>query len=146
MMKKNQKEGIIGWFVRNPVAANLLMCSIIGVGLYSGLNIRKQTTPDFDLNYVSVRVPYLGAAPEEVEEGVVIKIEEAIQEQKLINEGLLSWGKSKVKTLYNKIKSLLSKMITKITESLKSLASRGMDAVLFFLGVELASVKVTGFR
>ena len=82
MMKKNQKEGIIGWFVRNPVAANLLMCSIIGVGLYSGLNIRKQTTPDFDLNYVSVRVPYLGAAPEEVEEGVVIKIEEAIQDTK----------------------------------------------------------------
>lgn len=81
-MKKNQKEGIIGWFVRNPVAANLLMCSIIGVGLYSGLNIRKQTTPDFDLNYVSVRVPYLGAAPEEVEEGVVIKIEEAIQDTK----------------------------------------------------------------
>jgi hypothetical protein len=75
-----------------------------------------------------------------------VLIEEAIQEQKLINEGLLSWGKSKVKTLYNKIKSLLSKMITKITESLKSLASRGMDAVLFFLGVELASVKVTGFR
>jgi multidrug efflux pump subunit AcrB len=82
MMKKNQKEGIIGWFVRNPVAANLLMCSIIGLGLYSGLNLRKQTTPDFDINYVSVRVPYLGAAPEEVEEGVVIKIEEAIQDTK----------------------------------------------------------------
>lgn len=81
-MKKNQKEGIIGWFVRNPVAANLLMCSIIGLGLYSGLNLRKQTTPDFDINYVSVRVPYLGAAPEEVEEGVVIKIEEAIQDTK----------------------------------------------------------------
>ena len=82
MIRKNKKEGIIGWFVRNPVAANLLMVSIIGLGLYSGLNLRKQTTPDFDLNYVSVRVPYLGAAPEEVEEGVVIKIEEAIQDTK----------------------------------------------------------------
>mgnify|MGYP006081323603 FL=1 len=82
MIKENKKEGIIGWFVRNPVAANLLMFSIIGLGLYSGVNLRKQTTPDFDVNYVSVRVPYLGAAPEEVEEGVVIKIEEAIQDTK----------------------------------------------------------------
>ena len=81
-MRKNNNEGIIGWFVRNPVAANLLMFAIIGLGLYSGINLRKQTTPDFDINYVSVRVPYLGAAPEEVEEGVVIKIEEAIQDTK----------------------------------------------------------------
>ena len=81
-MEKNNNEGIIGWFVRNPVAANLLMFAIIGLGLYSGINLRKQTTPDFDINYVSVRVPYLGAAPEEVEEGVVIKIEEAIQDTK----------------------------------------------------------------
>ena len=62
-MEKSNNEGIIGWFVRNPVAANLLMFAIIGLGLYSGINLRKQTTPDFDINYVSVRVPYLGAAP-----------------------------------------------------------------------------------
>ena len=63
-----------------------MMFAIIGLGLYSGLNLRQQTTPDFDLNYVSVRVPYLGAAPEEVEEGVVIKIEEAIQDTKGIKK------------------------------------------------------------
>ena len=50
-----RREGIIGWFVRNHVAANLMMFAIIGLGLYSGLNLRQQTTPDFDLNYVSVR-------------------------------------------------------------------------------------------
>ena len=54
-MEKSNNEGIIGWFVRNPVAANLLMFAIIGLGLYSGINLRKQTTPDFDINYVSVR-------------------------------------------------------------------------------------------
>ena len=46
----------------------------------SSFTIRKQTTPDFEVNQVVVRVPYLGAAPQEVEEGVVIKIEEAIQD------------------------------------------------------------------
>ena len=44
-----RREGIIGWFVRNHVAANLLMFAIIGLGLYSGLNLRQQTTPDFDI-------------------------------------------------------------------------------------------------
>ena len=82
MTNKLGTGGIIGWFARNHVAANILMFGIIGLGLYSGLNIRQQTVPDFDINYVNVRVPYLGAAPEEVEEGVVIKIEEAIQDTK----------------------------------------------------------------
>ncbi len=82
MTTKLGTKGIIGWFARNHVAANILMFGIIGLGLYSGLNIRQQTVPDFDINYVNVRVPYLGAAPEEVEEGVVIKIEEAIQDTK----------------------------------------------------------------
>mgnify|MGYP000382105512 CR=1 FL=1 len=73
-------KGIIAWFASNHVAANLLMLLIIAFGLVSSFTIRKQTTPDFELRNVQVRVPYLGAAPQEVEEGVVIKIEEAIQD------------------------------------------------------------------
>ena len=56
------------------------MLLIIAFGVVSSFSIRKQTTPDFELNMVQVRVPYLGAAPLEVEEGVIIKIEEAIQD------------------------------------------------------------------
>lgn len=74
------EKGLIAWFARNHVAANLLMLLIIAFGIASAFTIRKQTTPDFELNTVEVRVPYLGAAPQEVEEGVVIKIEEAIQD------------------------------------------------------------------
>ncbi|MGB5623176.1 MAG: efflux RND transporter permease subunit [Gammaproteobacteria bacterium] len=73
-------KGIIAWFASNHVAANLLMFLIIAFGVVSSFSIRKQTTPDFELRNVQVRVPYLGAAPQEVEEGVVIKIEEAIQD------------------------------------------------------------------
>ena len=72
--------GLIAWFARNSVAANLLMFFIIVAGLVSSFTIRKQTTPDFELNLIQVRVPYLGAAPQEVEEGVVIKVEEAVQD------------------------------------------------------------------
>ena len=74
------EKGIIAWFASNHVAANLLMLMIIVFGIVSAYTIRKQTTPDFELNWVQIRVPYPGAAPQEVEEGVVIKIEEAIQD------------------------------------------------------------------
>ena len=76
----SSEKGIIAWFASNHVAANLLMLLIIAFGIVSAVTIRKQTTPDFELNNVVIRVPYLGAAPQEVEEGVVIKIEEAIQD------------------------------------------------------------------
>ena len=76
----SSEKGIIAWFASNHVAANLLMLLIVAFGIVSSINIRKQTTPDFELNNIVIRVPYLGAAPQEVEEGVVIKIEEAIQD------------------------------------------------------------------
>lgn len=74
------ETGLIAWFASNHVAANLLMWLIIAFGVASAFSIRKQTTPDFELNNIVVTVPYPGAAPQEVEEGVVIKIEEAIQD------------------------------------------------------------------
>ncbi len=78
----SNQTGIIAWFAENHVAANLLMWFIIVAGIISAFTIRKQTTPDFQLNTIRVQVPYLGAAPQEVEEGVVIKVEEAIQDIK----------------------------------------------------------------
>ena len=75
-----ERKGLIAWFASNHVAANLLMFLIIVAGLISASTIRKQMQPDFELNNVQVQVLYLGAAPQEVEEGVVIKVEEAIQD------------------------------------------------------------------
>ncbi len=77
---RSSEKGLIAWFAGNHVAANLLMWFIIVAGLISISTMRKQTTPDFELNWIQIQVPYLGAAPQEVEEGVVIKIEEAIQD------------------------------------------------------------------
>lgn len=71
-------RGLIAWFAANPVAANLLMAVIVFGGLYSAFTIQKKTFPDFQTNNVSVTVPVRGGAPEEVEESVVVKIEEAI--------------------------------------------------------------------
>ena len=72
-------NGMINWFARNSVAANLLMMFIIVSGLIALFNVRGETFPELSLDMVNVEVPYLGAAPEEVEEAVCIRIEEAIQ-------------------------------------------------------------------
>jgi len=77
---ETSEKGLIAWFASNNVAANLLMFFIIVAGLISAGTIRKQTSPEIDLALIQVQVPYLGAAPQEVEEGVVIKVEESIQD------------------------------------------------------------------
>ena len=71
-------NGGIAWFARNPVAANLMMIFIIVSGLIGTTTVREEVFPEVELDRISIQVPYLGAAPEEVEEGVVIRIEEAI--------------------------------------------------------------------
>ena len=78
--QRTEQKGIIAWFAANHVAANLLMLFIIVAGVIASFSVRKQTTPEFEQNVVNITVPYLGAAPQEVEEGVVVKIEEAIQD------------------------------------------------------------------
>jgi multidrug efflux pump subunit AcrB len=82
----NPHTGIIAWFARNHVASNLLMVSIILFGIFGLSIIRTETMPNVVFDQVIVRVPYLGAAPEEVEEGVVVKIEEAIRNVEGVKE------------------------------------------------------------
>ena len=69
---------IIEWFARNAVAANLLMAILLAGGLYSLTTIKKESQPPIETNLVSVTVPFLGASPEDVEEGVLIKVEEGV--------------------------------------------------------------------
>ena len=69
---------VIGWFVRTPVAANLLMTIFIVGGLVAVFQVRQEELPSIESNVVLVSVPYPGAAPEEVENGVLLRIEEAV--------------------------------------------------------------------
>jgi multidrug efflux pump subunit AcrB len=78
--KTTEISGIIAWFAANPVAANLLMMLIIVAGAISAFTIKKAIMPQFETNMIQIRVPYLGATPEEVEEAVVLRVEEAVQD------------------------------------------------------------------
>lgn len=73
-------NGIYAWFARNGVAANLLMLSILAGGLMTAFSLKMEVFPEFEADLITVSVNYLGAAPEEVEEAVCVRIEEAIQD------------------------------------------------------------------
>ena len=74
-------KGVISWFARNGVAANLLMAFILLAGLYTlKQRLILEVFPEFEQDVVIIKVPYRGATPAEVEEGVVVRIEEAIQD------------------------------------------------------------------
>ena len=77
--KKVRKEGAIAFMARNSIAANLLMIILIGGGIWTMFNIQKEVFPQFQLDYVEVSVIYPGAAPAEVEQGILLPVEEAIR-------------------------------------------------------------------
>ncbi|RUO77908.1 efflux RND transporter permease subunit [Idiomarina seosinensis] len=85
-MTIDTNKGIIAWFARNTVAANLLMILILVAGVMSVFSVRKQMFPEIELNIISIQVPFPGAAPQEVEQGVIMLIEDAIEDVDGIEE------------------------------------------------------------
>lgn len=73
------RDGFISWMAQHSIAANLLMLLLIGGGIWTAINIQKEVHPEFELDIVSVSVGYPGAAPTEVEQGILRPVEEAIR-------------------------------------------------------------------
>ncbi|MDF1826576.1 MAG: efflux RND transporter permease subunit [Verrucomicrobiales bacterium] len=86
---------MIAFFARNGVAANLLLVGIVLAGVYAlaSRQIPLEVFPEFESRTITVSVNYRGATPEEVEESVVIRIEEAISDVEGI-EDMLSTANS----------------------------------------------------
>lgn len=79
LSKMVPEGGPIAWMARNSIAANLLMLLLLGGGIWSAFAIQKEVFPQFQLDIVEVAVGYPGAAPEEVEQGILRPIEEAVR-------------------------------------------------------------------
>lgn len=78
---------MIAWFTKNHVAANLLLISIVFSGLFSlTTQIPLEVFPSFETDRISVSVSLRGSTPEDVEQGVTIRIEEAVQDLEGIKE------------------------------------------------------------
>ncbi len=68
--------GPVKWMANNHVAANLLMLTLIIGGLIMGISLKQEVFPEVTLDRVLVSVVYPGAGPEEIEDGIILKIEE----------------------------------------------------------------------
>lgn len=84
-----RREGWIGpieWMARNSIAANLLMVILLAGGVWTAFEVQKEVFPQFQLDVVEVQVEYPGAAPEEVEKGVLLPVEEAVRGLESVRE------------------------------------------------------------
>jgi multidrug efflux pump subunit AcrB len=82
----SEKKGVIAWMTAHPVTANLIMLVLLVGGFFSGYLIKKEVFPYFELDLVRITVPYPGASPQEVEKGIILAIEEAVQGLEGVNK------------------------------------------------------------
>ncbi|MFK7960285.1 MAG: efflux RND transporter permease subunit [Phycisphaerales bacterium] len=73
------RRGAVAWMTRNHVAANLLMLAFIVGGLLVASRVKQEVFPEFTVDRVSVSVPYPGASPAEVEQGILLSIEDQVR-------------------------------------------------------------------
>ncbi len=76
---KEQSKGPVAWMTKNSVASNLFMFILLFAGAVSLTRTKQEVLPEFNLDMVVVSVPYPGAAPAEVEQGIILALEEAVQ-------------------------------------------------------------------
>lgn len=75
---EREHRGILAWWARNSVAANLLMIIALVGGVIGFLQLQREVFPSGSFNGATVSVAWPGAAPQEVEEQIVLRIEEAV--------------------------------------------------------------------
>jgi len=71
-------RNLIAWFVKNPVAANLMMLTMFVVGIFGYYSLEREFFPQTTINGMTVNVSWPGASPRDVEEQLVVRIEEAV--------------------------------------------------------------------
>lgn len=73
------RSGPIAWMTHHTVAANLVMLIFIIGGLVILTNVKQEVFPEFKVDQIRVSVPYPGASPEEVEQGIILSIEDVVR-------------------------------------------------------------------
>ena len=71
-----------GFGLRKPVPVNLLMMSIIIAGIFTAATMRREFFPETDPDMASISLVYPGASPEEIEESMASKVEDAVVDVK----------------------------------------------------------------
>lgn len=72
-------RGVIAWMTHNRITPNLIMAVFLLGGLGMAMQIKQEVFPEFDLDMVRIQVAYPGSSPEEIEQGIILAVEEAIR-------------------------------------------------------------------
>ncbi|MDP6443350.1 MAG: efflux RND transporter permease subunit [Pirellulaceae bacterium] len=72
-------KAVLTWAINNAPSMNTMMIAVLTVGAAAMTMIRRERYPDHRPDEITVSVPYPGASPTETEEGVCLKVEEAIR-------------------------------------------------------------------
>lgn len=70
---------LIGYFIRHSVAVNIVVIMFVVFGLFGVINLKSSYFPLTDSKNISINVAYPGASPQEVEEGIILKIEDNLK-------------------------------------------------------------------
>ena len=73
-------NNLIAWWARNSVAANLVMVGIFVAGIIGFNSMEREMAPQLRLPMLQITVSWPGAAPQEVEEQIVARIEESVRD------------------------------------------------------------------
>ena len=71
-------RSLITWFVKNPVAANLMMFVMFVTGIFGYLNLEREFIPQTTFNGITISISWPGASPRDVAEQLVVRAEEAV--------------------------------------------------------------------
>lgn len=77
--RQREAKGPLAWMAQNSVAANLLMALLLIGGVLMVFRVKQEVFPEFDLDVITIQVPYPGASPAEVEQAVILAVEESVR-------------------------------------------------------------------
>ena len=72
-------KNILSFFIKFPVSVNVLIVAIFLFGIMGILSMKSSFFPLVPPNIITVQITYPGSSPNEIEEGVVFKIEDNLR-------------------------------------------------------------------
>ncbi len=72
-------HALLRFFIRYPIAGDLLMVLFLLAGAFGLTNLKSTFFPEVESRIITIQTVYPGASPEEIEEGIILKIEENLK-------------------------------------------------------------------
>ena len=147
---------VIEFFIKRPVWGNAAIAVVLMFGLFSVFTMKRSFFPELEPNNINVSVLYPGASPTEMEEGVTIKIEQAVKGLEGIEQinstsvenmsqiSIQAYPKTEMEELLNEVENAVNSINSFPQGAERPFVtlqkSRGIGSVVAFVGVSAKSL------